>query len=593
MGVPCPACGKVSQDSEFCDHCNADLAPPAGAAVPATCPLLGEGATLNAEQRSTLARAESSLTILGPLGYRRLHWLPQQDLDHWLPLLEERNRFALDVLPACQTVQGEGGLWLVVGTTGHHVEPWKDLPSEPILEELRRMLRHVEGIATALEELHEHDLVWLNFDPLELEQVPTDAETPCFRITNLDLELFPAGYLPERLKIKGAFTAPEISRGLADEIGPRTNVFQLALYCYYWLSRRLPAGLPGAGLDAFGFQMPSLRTFAPDLPPGLTAVIQKGLSQEPSQRHATPSAFASALADAVSRIEKRWQQRDPLTWEIGVDTRTGRAKTAISGVNEDSVLVKEYAEPRRALVAVADGITTCDVGSGALASSMTLDLLEQFFGNDAQGEMFGAHITMACDQAARNLLDWAIDQGNEADLRAGQDLMGTTLCVGWLQGYTLQIANIGDSRAYLIQHKTIEQLTVDGDLASGLLAAGSPPEQIRELGGLAKALRECVGGCHVSPRGDLQPLPECYPSLSRFPLMPGDTVILCTDGLVEEGAFLEPQQILNLVRHNQQLSALELARLLVSQADAMQRLPSASEPDGFGDNISCIVIRVS
>ena len=46
--------------------------------------------------------------------------------------------------------------------------------------------------------------------------------------------------------------------------------------------------------------------------------------------------------------------------------------------------------------------------------------------------------------------------------------MGTTLTVGWLEHHELSLSNLGDSRAYLITEHAIEQLTVDGDLASDL-----------------------------------------------------------------------------------------------------------------------------
>ena len=32
--VTCPTCGRVSRDAEFCDHCNADLAPPPALTAP-------------------------------------------------------------------------------------------------------------------------------------------------------------------------------------------------------------------------------------------------------------------------------------------------------------------------------------------------------------------------------------------------------------------------------------------------------------------------------------------------------------------------------------------------------------------------------
>jgi protein phosphatase len=171
--------------------------------------------------------------------------------------------------------------------------------------------------------------------------------------------------------------------------------------------------------------------------------------------------------------------------------------------------------------------------------------------------------------------------------------MGTTLTAAWLQGNRLQLANLGDSRAYLFGGHFLEQLTVDGDLGASLLAAGTPPENIAELGELAHGLRECVGGCERTPDGRLT-LAEQYnhPRFSTWTLLPGDIVILCSDGLVEEGYYLDPATLEKLLRNNAHRPAQELAVLLADAADALQRLPSPLEPEGRGDNISCLVIKV-
>jgi serine/threonine protein phosphatase PrpC len=191
------------------------------------------------------------------------------------------------------------------------------------------------------------------------------------------------------------------------------------------------------------------------------------------------------------------------------------------------------------------------------------------------------------------LLEWAIAHGSRADLEAGKDLMGTTLTVGWLQDRELSVANLGDSRAYLVTNDLVEQLTVDGDLASDLLARGATPEEVRELGVMARALRECIGGCITTESGEVTILIDsCTPKITRWPLLPGDIVVLCTDGLVEEGYFLEPENVAEIVREHRDRSAPELALMLVDAADALQRVPTILEPDGFGDNVSCVVVKV-
>jgi protein phosphatase len=172
--------------------------------------------------------------------------------------------------------------------------------------------------------------------------------------------------------------------------------------------------------------------------------------------------------------------------------------------------------------------------------------------------------------------------------------MGTTLTAGWIDGSLLHLANLGDSRAYLIDEHDVEQLTVDGDLASSLLGQGYPPESLLDLGPITRALRECIGGCQLDAEGRVTIIEElCTPSLYQLPLMPGDILVLCTDGLVEEGMFLEPATLGHLVRTHRQRPAQEIADILADAADALQRLPSTLEPEGYGDNVSVIVVKVS
>src|SRR5205807_10385688 len=76
--------------------------------------------------------------------------------------------------------------------------------------------------------------------------------------------------------------------------------FYLLFIFFFFYSSASPQDLPsfptrrssdlgffGAGLEAFGFALPPLRTFAPGLPPGLAAVLQRGLSVEPARRFPT------------------------------------------------------------------------------------------------------------------------------------------------------------------------------------------------------------------------------------------------------------------------------------------------------------------
>ncbi len=593
MTVTCPACGGQSKDVEFCDHCNADLRGRSETAVPSRCPLVPE-ILLSPEQQAALTHPEGTIVIgAGPSRWR-VHWIGEADWPSWRPAVEHRLGQNVPVLPPCQVVEDRGGVWLAAAATGRPFTPWRGLHPTQTLANAQRLAEILARLARALEELHAAGLVWLTFDPREIEESGDGSGESQLQFTNLDLEVHRQGQCPDRLRMAPHFAAPEAAQFHVADIGPRTNVYHLALFAYYWLARLLPSGFPGRGLEAFQFQVPPLRTYVPTLPPGLARVVNQGLAIEPGQRFSQPLALCQALDEALARALNRYASTAPVRWEIGFHTRTGRTKTALQGGNEDFALVRTFAQPDRALAAVADGITTCQVGSGALASWMTGLVLENTFDADSTLISFPKQIRAACRKAGAMLLDWALEKGYRDQLAAGLDLMGTTLTAGWLEGRHLGVANVGDSRAYLITDDFVEQLTVDGDLGSDLLASGTPPEEVRDMGTVTRALRVCVGGCTRNEAGALSVLDEvCQPALSFWPLVPGDVVILCSDGLVEEGAFLEPERLGELVRQQRALSPEALAILLSDEADALHRLPSDLEPEGFGDNITCVVIKIA
>ncbi len=592
--VICPACGGTSHDREFCDHCNADLMPPAVRDAPPVCNLGPEGTLLlSPDQSASLARPEASVTLrTGPRGWR-LHWLPQPAWPHHRATVEDRVRRRVPPLPPCRVVPEAQGAWVVAEAAAPQALPWAAPPARDALQELRHLDVFLGILADALEELHAAGLVWLTFDPKEIELVPDAGKGWRARFTNLDLGVYQAGRSPEQLVFNPKFAAPEVARFRAADLGSATDVFHLAVFAYCWLARLLPNGFLGAGLEAFGFALPPLRTFAPQLPAGVVPVLARALAIEPARRFPTPAAFRAAFHTAVERAERRAAATTPVRWDVGIHTRAGRAKGTLGRANEDCALQCRYAAPDRILVAVADGISSCDVGTGRLASQLTCQRLETAFGPRATLDQFATGITAVCRQAAQGLLDWALQHGHREALVAGKDLMGTTLTAGWLEGNRLVLANLGDSRAYLVGADGAEQLTVDGDVGSALLAAGVPPEDVREAGTMAKALRDCIGGCGRGPTGEPRIEEQfCIPAILTWRLLPGDFVVLCTDGLVEEGLFLNPPILADLVRRHRDLPAADLAVKLADAADSLQRPPSAAEPEGFGDNISCVVIKV-
>jgi len=144
--------------------------------------------------------------------------------------------------------------------------------------------------------------------------------------------------------------------------------------------------------------------------------------------------------------------------------------------------------------------------------------------------------------------------------------MGTTV-VGLLisaEKRAVHVAHVGDSRAYRIRDGKIAQLTRDHSLYAMLQAAGigelPPPEEFAHRSVVTRA----VGTA------------RCDPDTQILPLVSGDTLLLCSDGLTD-------------ILSNETISQI----MLSSEADVAARaLVSEAYMAGGDDNITAVVVRV-
>ena len=562
---------------------------------PESCPLPSGQVLLGEEDRRALHDPEAYHLLAGdPAGdepWWRVHWLQDAAADDWRQSGTDRERVRIPGIPRVRSVAVSEGIWIFAPAVGR--SPWFATRVGSAMERLERILHAAHELGELLENLHARGVFWMNFAPAELERDLSER----LRITNLDLHVFPVGQAPHQLAIDPAYAVPEVVYLKGAELGPRTDVHHLSVFAYYALGGRFPHGLAGDGMEAVDFRLPPLRIYYPDLPEGVQTVLDRGMAPEPHHRYATPRQFVEHLRAAFDRAARRRAFAGPVYWDLGSDCRAGRSKKALQRANEDHVVVRIFERPdntAHAFLAVADGITSCDIGSGAIASRIAGIVIENAIERVADADEFRAGIGTICRRSSQALIDWAIEKGYRNELRLGRDLMGSTLTAAWLEENRITIANLGDSRAYLLEGTRVEQLTVDGDLASDLLQNGMPPEQVRELGIMTRALRRCIGGCELDAKGEPTIVADSSdPSLTEWRLLPGDVVVLCSDGLVEEGAFLEPELLVEIVRNHPKASAQALAILFADAADSLQRVPSAQEPEGFGDNISCIVVKIS
>jgi serine/threonine protein phosphatase PrpC len=225
--------------------------------------------------------------------------------------------------------------------------------------------------------------------------------------------------------------------------------------------------------------------------------------------------------------------------EAGVATDIGKVREA----NEDSYLV----EPP--LFAVADGMG--GHRGGDVASQLALATVEQLF-RRGKGTL-SEHMRQA---------NRAVFERSQLDRRVTG--MGTTLTAALVEGDAVHLAHVGDSRAYLLRAGALRQLTTDHTLVARMVKAGEISPAEAEVHPHRNVLTRALGT-----------EPDVRVDEDDVPLLDGDRVLLCSDGLT------------GMVTEEQIQAILESA---ATPQEAANRLVRAANRAGGVDNITVVVL---
>ncbi len=226
-------------------------------------------------------------------------------------------------------------------------------------------------------------------------------------------------------------------------------------------------------------------------------------------------------------------------------TDTGRRRRR----NEDSYVL----DPP--LFAVADGMGGAQAGE--VASRLAAAAFHEY--READELEPERRVEALVQEANRRVYERSREDANASG-------MGTTVTAALVEGDSVAIAHVGDSRAYRIRGDALEQLTEDHSLVADLMRSGRLTPEEAEAHPQRSVITRALG---TDPEVDVDTF--------AVGLKPDDVFLLCSDGLT---TMVPDEEILRIVHESSSLD--RAARALVKAANKR----------GGEDNVTVVLFRV-
>jgi PPM family protein phosphatase len=210
------------------------------------------------------------------------------------------------------------------------------------------------------------------------------------------------------------------------------------------------------------------------------------------------------------------------------------------------------------LLAVSDGMGGAK--DGEVAARITIEVLAKTLleSSASDGGSVLEHATRTAHHAV-----WEHSSGIG---QSGRSRMGATLTAAIVHGSSLAIAQVGDSRAYLLRQGKMTQLTTDQTMIQSLIDKGLMKPEDADASPFRNILTQAMG--HQE---------DVAITMSEVELRDRDCVLLCSDGLTNE---LTDDEIRDAI--------LQSIRLDV----AAKRLVDMANARGGRDNITVVLAGV-
>jgi serine/threonine protein phosphatase PrpC len=387
-------------------------------------------------------------------------------------------------------------------------------------QELSQVLEWGVALTHALDYLHRHQVTLRNAD---LEHIAVEGKTA--RWARLGV----AYVVP-----------PEVSAQAATYFAQDVSGLAAALF---YLATGQPQYMPQAAL-----------------PETAAAIFGQALASP--QGFADAAAFGAMLEAALEELRRPAS----VTLLIGRRTDVGWERS----LNEDSMLTLEIAPVFRStsepvgLFIVADGMGGHEAGD--VASQLAVRAIAQSAVSEVLAPASSGRPLPEADEWLTATIQTANRIVYEQRKTAGND-MGTTLVMVLFVGDTATIANVGDSRAYLLKQDGAVQITTDHSLVERLVATGQITSEEAADHPDRNVIYRVVGD-----------KPRTEADLFERQLAPGEALLLCSDGL---SGMVADETI------------WQIWKTSTSPQDVCDRLVEAANEAGGEDNITVVVVQVA
>ncbi len=219
--------------------------------------------------------------------------------------------------------------------------------------------------------------------------------------------------------------------------------------------------------------------------------------------------------------------------------------------NEDKYLLS----PERGLFVVADGMGGHH--GGGTASRLAIEVVDSEFCFSKNSGATAIDLQNVLNKANMAIYEKGCDEQYKG--------MGTTVTAALVDEGFLHLAHIGDSRAYLLRHGELKQLTQDHSLVNELYQSGSLTREEAKNHPQRNVLTRALG-TGIAPQIDLL----------TIDLQVHDYLLLCTDGLYN---------------HVSEESMMMIIRQTVGLQDKVKMMVEQALQKGGTDNVTVVLVQ--